>query len=250
MTRTLQLAFILLGLSSKVVGQTGIEIKGKVFALQLITQDTLRLKNASVYLEFRDSSRIKQTTDENGEYKFLVKGSNRPMRVYAKANSQTFCKVKSQYCFISDGLYRSIPASHHISFKADFEFKQFTDCGPVPPKLIFKLNSAQAINQKDSVNYLVAIMRDYPLMKIQIQGHADSKEQNPRALSRKRARHVYNDLVKSGIDKSRLSYKSLGDMTPLISEQIITKAPSEDEKLALRQINTRVTFKVEEFGIE
>jgi outer membrane protein OmpA-like peptidoglycan-associated protein len=230
----MKFALIILAVSLNTFGQTGTEIYGRVFALQIDTRDTLLLKNASIYIQFGDSSRIKETTDENGAYRFLMKGSKRPMRLYAIANSQTFCKAKNQYCFISDGLYRVIPTTHHSGFKVDFEFKQFTGCRPVPPELA----------------YLVSIMRRYSSMRILVQGHADSKERHPRALSRKRARQVYKTLLKNGIDKKRLSYKSFGGNTPLIPEQIIANAPSAEERVALQQKNSRVTFRVLEFGIQ
>jgi outer membrane protein OmpA-like peptidoglycan-associated protein len=249
-TKTVKLVTILLGLSLTTFGQNKVEIKGTVFALQLYTNDTLRLKNAEILLEFSDSSSINTLTNERGEYKFLVTESKRPQKIYAKSTSQTFNKTKRQYCFMADGSSRLIPTTHNTIFIVDFKFRQFTDCGPVPPELTFKLNSFEFNDQKDSVNYLVSVMREYPLMKIEVQGHADVQERRPQKLSKNRARQVYNELIKSGIDNNRVTYKGFGDKTPLISEQIIVKAASDEEKKALRQKNTRVTFKILEFGIE
>ena len=126
MLKLLRLIFFAHALSWNVFSQTTIEIRGKVFALSFSTQDTLFLKNASVYLEFVDSLRMRQITDENGQYKFLVSGSSRHLRLYAKANSKTFCKQKSQYCFISDNLSFYLP-SNPLHFEHDFKFKHVTD---------------------------------------------------------------------------------------------------------------------------
>jgi outer membrane protein OmpA-like peptidoglycan-associated protein len=249
MLKLLRLLFFAHILSWNVFSQTTIEISGKVFALSFSTQDTLFLKNASVYLEFVDSLRMRQITDGNGRYKFLVSGSTRRLRIYAKANSKTFCKQKKQYCFISDNLSFYLP-SNLQNFKHDFKFKHVTDCDPALPDLTFNLNSAKMVGQHDSIMKLVTVMRDFPLMKIQIQGHADSQERKPTSLSRKRARHVYKELIANGIDKSRLSYKSLSDMKPIISSQIITRDLSTEDILALREKNARVTFKIVVFIIE
>ncbi len=203
-----------------------------------------------MYLEYQDSIRLKQSSDENGHYRFLVTASRRQIRLYAQANPHTFCKIKNQYCFLSDGLYRIISSGGRSVFKSDFVFMQSSDCGPVPPQLLFPLNAATALHRQDSLSALIALLRDFPKMKLQIQGHADAGEKHPNRLSRRRAKRVYRQLLQNGITKNRLSYKSYGASLALISENNIAAAPTEEEKLALRQKNTRLSFTILEFGLE
>jgi outer membrane protein OmpA-like peptidoglycan-associated protein len=83
---------------------------------------------------------------------------------------------------------------------------------------------------------LVKLMNEYPNMVIEIGGHTDnvgSKSYN-KNLSTKRAKAVYQYLIKKGIDKSRLSYKGYGESKPL-------KSNDTEEG---RKVNRRVEFKI------
>jgi outer membrane protein OmpA-like peptidoglycan-associated protein len=91
---------------------------------------------------------------------------------------------------------------------------------------------------------LLKILKDNPAIKIEIQGHIccidngkdgmDFDTQEPK-LSVNRARIVYEYLVRSGIDKSRLSYKGFGRTRPLVNPELSPK----DE-----QMNRRVDIMV------
>jgi len=228
-----------------------VEIKGTVYAFTMLGKDTLPLKNADIFLKINDSIIIKQTTDLAGQYKFQVKTTNLIATLYAQSTNKTFNKAKKQYCFMADGDKKKIELSKRKIFIADFQFRQFTDCyDGVLPELLFEQNSVKAINYTDSLSYLISILRDFPLMTIQINGNADTKEANPDELSFQRAQFIYDELVKSGIDKNKLSIKALGSTVPLISESIIKRAKTNEEKNALRQRNSRLTFQVLSFGIE
>ena len=151
---------------------------------------------------------------------------------------------------MADGDRKKIDLSKRKIYVADFQFRQITDCYTSLPELLFEQNSIEAIHYADSLSYINSILRDFPLMTIQINGHADTKEANPDELSLKRAQFIYDVLVKSGIDKNRLSVKAFGSTSPLISESIIKGAKTTEEKSLLRRRNTRLTFQVLTFAIE
>lgn len=80
---------------------------------------------------------------------------------------------------------------------------------------------------------LLETMRSNPNLKIEIQGHICCyTESNDHDVSGKRALAVYNYLVKSGIDKKRLKYKSFGGSQPIYA------IPEQNEEE--REINRRV----------
>lgn len=227
-----------------------VEIRGTVYALTLRGQDTLTLKNADILLKINDTIIIKQTTDEAGHYKFQIKTTNLIATLYSQSTNKTFNKEKKEYCFFADGDRKKIDLSKPKIFIADFRFLQISHCFGRLPKLLYEQNSIKPINVADSLLKIQSVLRDFPLMTIQINGNADSKETATDELSLKRAEFIYEELIKLGIEKNRLTYKAFGSTRPLISEEIIKKAKTKEEKFALRQLNSYLTFQVMTFGIE
>jgi len=79
------------------------------------------------------------------------------------------------------------------------------------------------------LNKLVQIMKDNPKLKIELQGHIcctvcdrsveyTLKVEKSNELSIKRARYVYDFLIKKGIKKNRLTYKGFGSCKPRVDE--------------------------------
>ena len=93
-----------------------------------------------------------------------------------------------------------------------------------------------------SLDKLIKVMKDNPSLRIEIQGHiccqADrdglDKDTGTMNLSENRAKTVYNELIKAGIDKSRLTYKGYGPFRKLVAE-------FDD---AARQRNRRVSIQI------
>lgn len=99
---------------------------------------------------------------------------------------------------------------------------------------VFKSHSYPVLKE------LLQIMRSNPNLKIEIQGHICCyTESDDNDVSAKRALAVYNYLIKSGIDKKRLKYKSFGGSQPIykIPEQ------SEEEREANRRVEILILEK-------
>lgn len=240
--------FLLISLAS--FGQKDfVEIKGRVYAFTLFGKDTLLLKNADVFLKINDSILLKQTTSEDGKYNFVLGTSNSSAVLYSEATNQTFNKIKKQYCFFADSEQRKIDLSKKKIFIADFKFTQYTDCHTWLPEIFFAKNEVSPINI-DTLSYLISLLRDFPLMTIQINGYADDQEANPADLSARRAEFIIQELVKKGISENRMTSKGFGSSQPIISKDIIRKARTKNEKVLLRQKNGRVTFQITKFEIE
>jgi len=89
------------------------------------------------------------------------------------------------------------------------------------------------------LNKLIQLLADNPTMHIEIRGHTDNvgSPQYNRTLSEKRATSVFNYLINSEINKSRLSFRGYGDTIPI--------APNDTEEG--RALNRRTEFRVTKF---
>ena len=83
---------------------------------------------------------------------------------------------------------------------------------------------------------LVALLKKYPKLKIEISGHTDNvgSETYNKTLSENRAKVVVDYLIANGIEKARLVFVGYGFSQPIASNEI-------DEG---RQLNRRTEFKV------
>ncbi len=90
----------------------------------------------------------------------------------------------------------------------------------------------------------VEIMRSYPQVKIEIQGHCDDRgtSEYNLALGDRRARGVVDYMVRAGIERSRLTLVSYGKEKPLMS------GDSETVWAKNRRAEFRVTWKPQEMA--
>ena len=100
----------------------------------------------------------------------------------------------------------------------------------------FKFNSDQPETYSlEAINYLVKYMHENPNASAELVGYADEigGEQYNKELSERRAKKVYDIVVASGIEESRLSHRGAG------VDDSVEKSSSD-----ARQIVRRVTFKL------
>ncbi len=105
------------------------------------------------------------------------------------------------------------------------------------PNLHFYDNLDQVLpDSKPVLNELLAIMKDNPKLKIDIQGHICCQKKEKNQISHRRALAVYNFLKNNGIDSSRLSYQSFGSTKP------VYKLPekNEEERIANRRVEIEI----------
>lgn len=105
------------------------------------------------------------------------------------------------------------------------------------PNLHFLNNSGQVLPEsKPILNELLAIMKNNPNLKIDIQGHICCMVKEENEISKKRAVTVYEFLIRNGIDKARLSYKSFGSTRPVYP----LPEKSEAERVANRRVEIEI----------
>lgn len=88
---------------------------------------------------------------------------------------------------------------------------------------------------------LLDVMRANPGLKIEIQGHICCQVAETDEISLKRAQAIYNFLVRGGIDKSRLSYRSFASTRPIYP----LPEKSEAERIANRRVEIEILEKAE-----
>jgi outer membrane protein OmpA-like peptidoglycan-associated protein len=95
------------------------------------------------------------------------------------------------------------------------------------------------------LDHVVSVLKERPTMKIEIDGHTDSRgsAEDNQKLSEERARAVLEYLVAHGIDEKRLTSKGFGETMPIHSDAEIAAMKSE-EREAAHQRNRRVMYKI------
>ncbi len=103
--------------------------------------------------------------------------------------------------------------------------------------IFFDFNKSTLRNESENeIQQLVKLLTDVPTMKIEISGHTDNRgsDEYNKNLSNLRAKAVFDRLIASGIDISRLTYVGIGEEKPI--------ATNDTEEG--RQLNRRTEFKV------
>jgi len=135
-------------------------------------------------------------------------------------------------------------------FTADFCVYPIVQ-NPRMPEVLYEVGSAALLPQsKDSLNFLFDIMKDNPSTVVELNSHTDTRGDDKKnmELSTARAQSCVDYLVKEkGINPNRLVAKGYGETIPLITDALIAKAPSQQEKEALHAKNRRTSFKILSF---
>jgi outer membrane protein OmpA-like peptidoglycan-associated protein len=127
------------------------------------------------------------------------------------------------------------------------KIKQFTG---VIQGINFKVSSADLLpSSNGTLNKAVAVLKEFPELKMEIQGHTDDQPFAPKkgatitdntALSQARAESVTAYFVKNGIDAGRLTSKGYGSTMPVENPEGLKGAKLN----AARAKNRRVEFKL------
>lgn len=97
-------------------------------------------------------------------------------------------------------------------------------------------------DSKTELNKLFSLLSNNPSIKVEIQGHTDSKGNNAynKKLSQKRAESVRNYLVKKGIKATRITAVGYGETKPIAKN---TNADGSDNEEG-RALNRRIELKI------
>jgi len=116
------------------------------------------------------------------------------------------------------------------------------------PQILYALGKADLLPQsKDSLNFLYQILADNPSIVCELDAHTDSQgdDKANMTLSQARAQSCVDFLVNDKkIPSARLVAKGFGESQLLVSDAVIAKARTKEEKDALHALNRRTAFRI------
>ncbi|MGS2739121.1 OmpA family protein [Sinomicrobium sp. M5D2P17] len=194
------------------------------------------LDNLAVRVD--DIEAMLQDTDRDGVPDYLDQEPNTPTGVsvdrYGKANDLNENGIPDDLESSLDMRYASKESLDGLQGGGD-PVKKLLNDGYVNVYFGFS-SSKPAVYSFDAINYLIKYMNENQSAQAELLGYADEiggdGEFNS-SLSERRAKAVYDILVASGVQESRLSYKGMG------VDDTVDKSSAN-----ARQIVRRVTFKL------
>jgi len=208
------------------------------------------VKGAVVTMVGSDGSVSALQTDTGGHYSFM-----------AKTASERYVKTGNSYILSADGrqikylasqvkaTVSTIGVSESKTWVEDFILEKAVGALRFP-KVEYALDKAELTgNSKDSLNYLVKLLKDNPTIVIQLDAHTDQQGSvgHNKPLSQARAQSCVDYLISQGIDSARLKAKGWWFSQPLISTAEIAKMKTKEQKDAAYQTNRRTEFRVLSF---
>lgn len=126
---------------------------------------------------------------------------------------------KEGYLFYSDHFSCTNPVDMKNAYEINIRLNQAKTGEKVVLKNIFYESNSFALKSESypEIGKLVAFLQANQKIKIEISGHTDNvgDDKSNQTLSEKRAKSVYDYVVKAGIPASRLSYKGYGESKPV-----------------------------------
>lgn len=190
---------------------------------QIIVKDNVTGKLLETYF----------TTSDSGSFYFVLnKGQNYNLSFEAKG-----------YLFQSENV--NVPKQPTFSeITKEIILEKVKAGSKITLNNIF-FDSNKATLRKESgieIEKLVALMKEYPLLKIEVGGHTDSQGNDAAnlKLSQMRSQAVVTAVIKAGIDSKRLIAKGYGETTPVAPNSL----PNGKPDLVGMQKNRRVELKI------
>jgi outer membrane protein OmpA-like peptidoglycan-associated protein len=222
--------------------------------------DTLAKKRIDyVFNIIKDKVKIREDfkTRSFGELHTLskIKAENRKVTLYyilpkdfvheaeiIKEKKEVVVVKKREIIKFPDKLSFENPDGSISEFKMDTVFMRKISLAKIGEKIKlenmnFYINTFAIMPQSRAKMYeLLTVLKSYPDMKIQIQGHICCVTKDVRDLATQRARAIYKFLEYNEIDKSRMTYVGYGSNRPLypIPEK------SEEEREANRRVEIEI----------
>lgn len=206
------------------------------------------IANAKIKLNGSDGTINDAVTSNDGGYSFKLK-ENVSYTVTIETSKQTVSSTYKDGYLASKDMGALTTAGEPASkdFVKDFELT------PVEreirfPAVLYELGKADLKPEsKDSLNFLYQTLVDNPTIIIQLSAHTDSRgnDKANQDLSQKRAQSCVDYLAnEKKIPLARLSAKGFGETKLLVTDDVINKAKTKEEKEALHQKNRRTVFSI------
>ncbi|MEO6303639.1 MAG: OmpA family protein, partial [Bacteroidia bacterium] len=195
-----------------------------------------------------DGSINEFTTPKDGNYTFKLKekvtytvSTQTDKTTKSASFTKGYLASKDQRVITTVGLDKS------KDFIADFELAPVVPFIRMP-QILYALGSAELLPEsKDSLQFLYQTLVDNPTTVVELNSHTDSRGDAAKNqdLSQRRAQSCVDYLVnEKKINPARLQAKGYGKTQLLISDDVIAKAKTKQEKEALHALNRRTAFRI------
>jgi outer membrane protein OmpA-like peptidoglycan-associated protein len=191
--------------------------------------------------ELHTLSKIKSENRKVTLYYIQPKDFVREAEIIREKKGAAVFKKKEMVKF-TDKLAFENPDGSVSEFKMDTIFMRKVSLAKVGEKIKlenmnFYINTFAIMPQSRAKMYeLLTVMKSYPDMKIQIQGHICCVTKDVRDLATQRAKAIYKFLEYNEIDKSRMTFVGYGSDRPLYS----IPEKSEQEREANRRVEIEI----------
>lgn len=219
--------------------------------------------NAFIHLKGSNGDMFEFKTAADGKYNFKLK-ENTSYEVTVGTDKSTVSQTfKLGFLANKDmGKFTTVDENESKDFVKDFALT------PVKaeirfPAVLYALGKAdllvdvagtdpsndtrKPLNSKDSLNFLYQTLIDNPSIIVELQSHTDSRgnDKANQTLSEARAKSCVDYLInEKKIPAARLTFKGWGEKKLLVTDAVINKAKTKEEKTALHQKNRRTVFRI------
>ena len=222
------------------------------------------VKNAMLHLASSEGERYEYKTDSTGTYRFyFYTESSFSCTLSIASDKHTTSGHYLNLGFLTSKEYAVFELQPGNTYEKNFELTPVPYCGPYFPAIFFRVNSIiscnDSLSRRDSIKHMAfdhAISSLYedlkgnPGIMIEIQSHASAIEKDPEMLSLKRAEYIRQLLIEKGINGKRIFVKGYGVRKLSVTDDMIRKAKTKEEKMAMHLRNQRVVFRIIRFDIK
>jgi outer membrane protein OmpA-like peptidoglycan-associated protein len=227
-----------------------VEIKGKV-----LSNKRKIVYRAELYLQVNDSV-YKTTSNNNGEFRFLVKKTVAIAQLYIHSTNQTVCNDAKKSSFLYNHMNYKIDLTKKPEYNFDFELKN-VNIDYSTPSILFAANSPSVVLDvkygkgsakiDEVMEYFFELTKRYPKMVLDIEGMVSDGE-TEKGLALARAKYIASLLTAKKVPAINLKTQDRGMSLPENTLTDIKKEKSRSKAEDLRAANRRVIIKILKAG--
>jgi peptidoglycan-associated lipoprotein len=207
------------------------------------------VSNAKLKIVGSDGTINESNTGNDGNYTFKLK-ENVSYTVNIETSKQTASpsfKTDGYLASTDKGVLTTAGVPESKDFVKNFEVTPVEKAIRMP-EIQYDLGKWDLrADMRDSMLFLYNVMKENPSIVVELNSHTDSRDNDKKnlELSQKRAQSCVDFLVnEKGIPSARLKAVGKGETELLVTDAVIKKAKTKEEKEALHQKNRRTTFKI------
>ena len=222
------------------------------------------IQNALVHLKGSNGDMVEFKTLADGKYSFKLKENTSYEVTVVTDKSAVSATYKLGFLNSKDmGKLTTVGENESKDFIKDFSLMIPVKAEIRFPAVLYALGKADLLvdlagtakdndthlplNSKDSLDHLYQTLVDNPSIVIQLQSHTDSRGSDAKnlVLSEARAKTCMDYLInEKKIPAARLTFKGWGEKKLKVTDVVINKAKTKEEKEALHQKNRRTVFSI------